>query len=360
MNELSSISPVRFDPSMEKLEPEEAATSRALDETLLKISETTFKDSGRATRSVHAKSHGVLRGELTVYRDLAPILAQGLFAKPGQFPLVMRLSTIPGDILDDNVSTPRGLAIKVMGIQGDKSPDDGRGEQDFVLVNAPAFAAPSAKKFLGSLKMLAATTDKAEGMKKGLSKLARGTEALLEAFGAKSATVVTMGGHPETHILGETFYSQAPILFGPYIAKICVAPVAPSLLALTNAHVDLKNHPDGLREAVREYFVRTAGEWEIRAQLCTDVKAMPIEDSSVAWPEDRSPYIPVGRIVAPVQDSWNDAAVTAIDEGTSFSPWRCLSAHRPLGSVMRARKSAYESSARFRSVHNGCPISLPK
>src|SRR5258708_6928935 len=32
----------------------------------------------------------------------------------------MRFSTIPGDILDDSVSTPRGLAIKVIGVEGER------------------------------------------------------------------------------------------------------------------------------------------------------------------------------------------------------------------------------------------------
>ena len=36
---------------------------------------------------------------------------------------------------------------------------------------------------------------------------------------AANVTVATLGGHPETHILGETFYSQAPVLFGDFIAN---------------------------------------------------------------------------------------------------------------------------------------------
>jgi hypothetical protein len=51
---------------MEKLEPKEAETIHALDETLPKISETTFAGSSRAIRSVRAKSHGA-NGELTTF-----------------------------------------------------------------------------------------------------------------------------------------------------------------------------------------------------------------------------------------------------------------------------------------------------
>ena len=62
------------------------------------INEKTFADGGHALRSVHAKTHGILEGNLEVDTDLPGDLAQGLFAKPGRYPVVMRFSTIPGDI----------------------------------------------------------------------------------------------------------------------------------------------------------------------------------------------------------------------------------------------------------------------
>jgi hypothetical protein len=51
--------------------------------------------------------------------------------------------------------------------------------------------------------------------------------------------------------------------------------------------------------------------------------------------------------------------IKAIDEGLSFSPWHALAAHRPLGAVNRARKSAYAMSAKFRAEHQSCPIREP-
>jgi hypothetical protein len=356
----SDTIPLRFTPSMEVPADDEAETNDGLIETLGKISRTTFEHSGHASRSVHAKSHGVLRGELEVLGGLPVHLAQGLFAKPGIYAVAMRLSTIPGDILDDSVSTPRGLAVKVIGVEGPRLPgSEGDVTQDFVLANAPAFSAPTPEKFLGSLKLLAGTTDKVEGLKKVVSAVARGAEAVVEAFGAKSPTLTTMGGQKQTHILGETFYSQAPILYGDYIAKICIAPVL-DLAALTGTPIDTAADPNALRSAVAEYFAANGGEWELRVQLCTDLEPMPIEDASVIWPEDRSPYIPVARLRAGPQNTWQADTVAAIDEGLSFSPWHGLATHRPLGGVMRARNTTYASSAKFRSEHNGCPIHEPK
>ena len=48
------------------------------------------------------------------------------------------------------------------------------------------------------------------------------------------------------------------------------------------------------------------------------------------------------------------------DDTLSFSVWHGLAAHRPLGSVNRLRKAAYEMSAAFRSSFNGCPIHEPR
>ncbi len=352
--------PLRFDPAMEVLAADEAETNAQLIETLGKISQTTLEHSGHAIRSVHAKAHGVLRGELEVLGVLSSQLAQGMFAKPGRYPVAMRLSTLPGDILDDSVSTPRGLAVKVIGIEGARLPgNETDTTQDFVLVNGPAFSAPTPAKFLGNLKMLAGTTDKAEGLKKVVSAVARGTEAMVEVFGGKSPTLTTMGGQPQTNILGETFYSQVPILYGDYIAKVNVAPVG-GLAALTDQPLDPGASPDVLRDAVAQYFSTNDGEWELRVQLCTDLEKMPIEDASVVWPEDESPYIVVAKLRAPAQNSWSAEGIAAVDEGLSFSPWHGLAAHRPLGGVMRARNTTYTSSVLFRSEHNGCPIHEPK
>jgi hypothetical protein len=356
-----AASPIFYEPAYEVLEKDEMEAQEGLLKTLHSISETTYKDSGHAIRSVHAKSHGLLHGHLEVLDTFPSILAQGVFATPGaRHPVVMRLSTIPGDILDDSVSTPRGLAIKVVGVEGARlAGSEGDVTQDFVLVNGPVFAAPTAKKFLGNLKLLAPTTDKAPGLKKALSAVLRGTEKAIEAVGGQSPTLISLGGHPETHILGETFYSQAAILFGPYMGKISVAPVSPELLALVKAPLNVNGKPNGLREAVIDFFKTNTAVWEVRVQLCTDLDTMPIEDASVEWPEDVSPYVAVARITVPPQAGWSEALSKAVDDGMSFTPWHGISAHRPIGSVMRVRKAAYEMSARFRAERNGAPMVEP-
>lgn len=349
--------PLPYDPSYEIEEEDEAKTIAELQETMRGIADTVYKDSGHAPRGVHAKSHGLLRGQLRVLDRIPPDYAQGLFASAGEYPVVMRLSTTPGDRLDDKVSTPRGMALKIIGVSGERLADGvGDSTQDIVMVNGPVFLAPTAKQFLGSAKLLAATTDKVPALKKAFSAALQGAEKAIEAVGGESATLKSLGGHPETHILGETFFTQVPVLFGRYMAKLSLVPVSPELVALKDSPVDLEHKPNGLRGAVVDFMSEHGAEWELRAQLCTDLATMPIEDPTVEW---TSPWVAVARISAAPQAGWTHGLSQLVDEGMSFSPWHCVAAHRPLGSIMRVRRAVYAASARFRAERNGMAIAEP-
>jgi Catalase len=357
----ASALPIRYDPSMEQFDGEEAQTTRGLVETITKIQATVYEDTRHASRGVHAKGQGIVVGELRVLENLPPELAQGLFARRANFPVVMRFSTIPGDLLDDNVSVPRGVAVKVIGVPGARvEGSEGDASQDFLFANGPVFAKSHPKGFLSTLKLLAGTTDKAPGLKKALSFVMRGVEKAIEAVGGQSATALTLGGYPEVHILGDDFFSQAPILYGDYIAKVALKPASANVQALAKAPVDLKGKPDGIREAVTDFFATHSAEWNLQIQLCTDLETMPIEDAAKPWPEDRSPYRTVARLTFPAQNAWSPKRVQQVNEEMSFSPWHALAAHRPLGAIMRVRKQVYAAAAQFRAQHNQVSIREPR
>lgn len=334
----------------------EAEVAAELDDVLLSICEQTFADEGRALRAVHAKSHGLLAARVEVPAGLAPELAQGVFAHPAHFNALLRFSTTPGDLLADRVSTPRGVALRLCGVEGERLDGDGPdGVQDFVMVNGPHFNAPDGKAFLRSLKLLAKTTDRMARTKQLVSAILRGTERGLEALGGGSVTLRSMGGEPPVHILGETFFSQLPLRFGDYVARLQMVPVSPALRALDTATLDLADE-DAIRASVVAFFRTHEAEWELRAQLCTSIADMPIEDPRAEWDEARSPYRIVARVIAPPQPAWTGAASREIDDGVGFSPWHGLEAHRPLGEIMRLRRSAYAASQKFRASKRGAPL----
>ena len=350
-------SPIRYRPDVEQPQPDEQATVTDLNETFDTILERTAEDYGHAVRSVHAKSHGLLEGELTIDSDLPAELAQGLFAQGGRHKVLIRLSTNAGDILPDAIGLPRGLAMKVFDVAGDRLPGSEGTAQDFVMVNGPVFQAKTAEKFLGNLKLLAKTTDRLEGTKKVVSAALRGVRHAFEAVGAEApAAINSLGGAPNLEPLGETYYSATAFRFGDYIAKFSIAPVAPAMIALSGKEIAIGGREDAIREDVRTEMRTLDAEWEFRVQLCRDLEAQPVEDATVLW---TSPFVRVGTIRAAAQDSWSDAHVQQINEETRFSVWTGIAAHQPLGNINRARRDTYRHSADFRARVNGCPYHEP-
>jgi hypothetical protein len=351
--------PILYSPDVEDVLPDEAETVAKLNETFDTILDRTHEDYGHAVRAVHAKAHAILEGTLTVDAGLPPELAQGLFATPGDHHAFVRLSTNPGDILDDAISLPRGLALKVLDVEGERLPDAEGTTQDFILVNAPIFQAKSAENFLGNLKLLAVTTDRGEGAKKALSAVLRGVNTALSAVGIESATVKTLGGAPNVEPLGETYFSATAFRYGDHIAKFSLRPIAPAMTALTGETIDPAGDRDAIRHRRREETRDMDLEWEFRVQLARDLERQPVEDPSVEWKEDEAPWQRVGTLRVVRQDSWAADRVAAVDEGMRFSIWTGLAAHRPLGNVNRARRDVYRHSADYRARANGCPIHEP-
>ena len=352
--------PIPFDPSFEVVPDDEAETQRGLTDAMLDIQRRTFTDTGYAHRAVHAKAHGYLKARFEVLPGLTTPLAQGLFAAPGAYDAILRFSTTPGDVLDDGVSVPRGVALKVLGVPGARLPgSETDSTQNYVLGNSPSFQVGTASAFLKQLKLLATTTGHAEPLKKAMSVLSRNANEALSKVGLKSATLTTLAGQAPTELLGDSFYSQGALLHGAYYGKVAVAPVSSELVALSGQPLELAGHPDAIREGVEHHFAHLPAVWELRVQLGTDPDAMPVEDAAKQWSEDDSPYLPVARITAAAQQTWSDALWAEIEDGMAFSPWIGLAAHRPLGSIMRARKPAYAAARDYRAEENGVVIREP-
>ncbi|WP_136648637.1 catalase family protein [Paracoccus aeridis] len=351
--------PVPYSPDVEDLQPDERATAEKIAEQMISIIDRTDEVDGHAVRSVHAKSHAILKGRLTVHDGLPPELAQGIFATPRSYDVLIRISTIPGDVLRDSVSVPRGIAIKVFDVPGDRLPGaEGQTTQDFLMAGGPVFSAPDAETFLSNLKLLAATTERAEGAKAALSAVLRPVERAIEALGLKSPTLTTFGGYLPTNPLGEEYFSQVPSRYGDHIAKLSIVPESDSFKALSGQEVKLDD-PNILRETVIDNLAAEGGSWTLRVQLCRDLEKMPVEDASVEWSEELSPHQPVATISVPAQEAWSPERAAKVDERIAFRPWHGVEAHRPLGNIMRVRRHVYPVAAGHRSKLTGCPLHEP-
>ena len=346
------MTPVRYHPSLDVPLPDEQRIIDQLGATVLDTQRTVARQTGRAMHGTHAKATGLAKGTLTVSSGLPAELAQGLFAEPGEYDVLVRFSQGPPKPVPDAASGQRGMAIKVLGVRGPRLPSSREaGTQDWVLAPDPAFVNSTSATFLRSFRAAASKSPHLPDLLVVLaSRLARAAEAVLQRVGGGSGNLRFLGRAP-THPVSHPYYSQTPLRYGDFVAKVAAFPTPATLLAVGDPGVDTSD-PDAFRVAMRAFFAGSPAAFDLRVQLCTDLAAMPVEDASAQWPEDLSPYCTVARLVLPPQDVGSTARHD-VDERLAFSPANALEAHRPLGSVNRARMAVYEVARDFRQAANG-------
>ncbi len=352
---------VRYSPSIEVKQPDEDELIGKIIENMSGSNVSHFDKHRHAIRGVHAKIHGAVIGHLEIYSDLPEHLAQGVFATPNRYPVIIRFSSSPSDLVDDRQPAPHGMAIKVMGVPGRKILPGQESEvtQDFVLIGTvPAFPSGDVRKYWDLLR-LGEKVSLPEGVQEVVPDVAGPAAKVLHFLGKDNPTLDAEALRNE-HLLGQTYFSMAALRYGDYVAKICVAPLSPDVKELTGKIVDADGHPSIYRDLLVAFFKEHGAEYEVRAQLCTNLEKMPVEDASVVWPEKESPYQPVAKIVIPRQETYSPARRVYVDDMLSFTPWHSIPEHQPLGSIMRCRLKAYEVSSVFRHQMNAAKRVEPR
>lgn len=350
---------VKYSSDMEKIPANELETIDQIGTMMLDLAEKVREKHGVAMKGTHAKSVGLAKAELTVLASLPPELAQGLFAHVGTYEALVRYAPGPPEKLSDKASGQRGMSVKILGVRGPHLAESSETTtQDFVLAVDPAFTSGNAKQFLQSFGRTAAHAPEfSEKTIIGASRVARVMEGALEAVGLESANLKFVG-RPPRHPVSDPYYSQAPMRYGQFVAKLAAFPTAATLALVGKREVDTEDD-EVFRHVTEEYFKRAEAVYAIKVQLCTDEKAMPIEDASVVWPEESSPYRTVAMLRIPMQHSFSEARRAYFEDNLSFNPVHSLEQHRPLGSIMRARMAVYKKVQEFRQASNGTPPAEP-
>ena len=342
------MQPIRFTPDVEQVDPDEQRLTREIVEQMNATARNAFERHRHAHRDAHAKSHAILKGSMTVHDGLSAELAQGIFASPKTYEVVARLSSAPGDIHSDEVPAPRGFAIKVIGVPGDRlSPDIGGENQDFLMVNFPVLAfgtIPKYKQMLGLLEKNAHAPDFFQRLVAGV---ARGAKDAVEAVGKVPSAVC--GWRATTIILSAKPLTQAAVRFGDHVAKLSLAPKSQSVRDLTGRDLEDVQYST-MRDVIGDFFRANGTEYELRAQLCTDLETMPVEDAAVLWEEEKSPHRAIATLRFDSQDPYSPPRQVFGDDVLSFNPWNGVEAHRPLGGIMRIRRAAYEQSGTYNRI----------
>ena len=279
--------PIRYEPSVEVEQTDEAELIDKIVASMGRVNRKVFEKHRHATRDAHAKSHGVLKGTLTVRDGLPDELRQGLLATPRAYPIIVRFSSAPGDIQDDRIASLRGMAIKVIGVEGPRLLPGDEVTQDFLLVNDPVLPFGTVAAYWEVQQSIEKHADDPDFVKRLTVALAGGARKALKLIGKESETLDAVAP-PNHHLLGETFHSMAALRFGDFLAKLSAAPLSDSVRQLTGRPIDAAGNPSILRDLVVDFFRTNEAEYELRAQLCVELGRMPVEDASVHWPEDLS------------------------------------------------------------------------
>ncbi len=330
-----------------------------------RIKEVMLKQTSRRgqplQRGFHAKNQTCLFGRIHLYEDRSNRSFHGVFsqrdAKPSD--LWVRFSNGVGwTEEDDSVSDVRGMALKIMGVPGEKLMDDEKQTQDFLMTNGPTPIGANAADFM----------EFAEANSR--SKLAVG------ALGARHP--ITMGRsisrtfRSVPSLAREQFWSGVPYRMGKdsamkftvipigcprdFSQKLSISQIKDKKITLNPLHTPL-GKDDG--NFLKQDLVAAAHEgfcYEFNVQFQLDPEKNPIEDASVNW-DEYTVNNPIGIIEVPKQFYWHGKQDKFCDN-LSFNPWHGVEDHRPLGHMNRARRVVYKESAKYSLRPNYEPTSF--
>ena len=329
-----------------------------------KMEETHKPDFIR--RDAHPKHHGIVRAEFIIEEDLPEafqvgVFKQGLSRPERSFPAWVRLSNASNRVHADSEKDMIGFAIKLMDVEGEKilnleddvyfndaltknkSFTEEKLTQDFLFMSHPVFLAARIKDF------------------KNLIMSAFGPKSVIKFFfnpfdsHLRTLWIALTMNKLHTSPLDNRFWSNSAYLFGQdkqgnkRAVKYALIPT--SNLKSTMPKDKSENY---LKDAMVNHLAKEDARFDFMIQFQTDAKKMPIEDTTIEWPEKLSPLIKIATINIPKQ-TFDSKAQMDFAENSYFSAWHSLPEHRPLGSINRARRFAYDQLSKFRLKRNKLP-----
>ncbi len=294
---------------------------------------------GQYERGGNTKTHGIVKATVRILDNLPETFRHGVFSEPRSFDAWVRFSgpgpDVPADIKDVGFGS---MAIKLMGVVGNKLMDEEQQTQDFIGVSTPTFVTPNVAE-----------------------------NAKLQYWSLLDLPIFYFLNPRDSHVrdmlmqalwnetlynpLGTRYWSCVPYLLGENQAMMY------SFAPCSTVHKNIPGLPFGtpsfnyLRDNMKRTLNERAVEFDLLVQLQTDAHRMPIEHAGVRWPEQLSPFIPVARIqIAP--QTFDTDARQDFGRRLKMNPWHSLAEHRPLGNQSRARRHMYQHLSDFRQQMN--------
>jgi catalase len=344
-----------------------------------------------ALRDAHPKHHGCVRAEVEVPCDIPAELARGVFQRGARYQALIRFSNAL-KVRHDLDRDARGMAIKLLDVPGErvrlleihgKQPklmDEGVPTQDFLLVTHSEFFTATAPDFLEVANAIIAA---------GSSQVALGFHIGRCFFGLNPPRFRVRAAWALFRTLTWTsnplflrYFSQTPFRYSQEVgepgdedaAKFRVRPKQHvsvkgllkfwwALATYWAAFGKTHRRRDMLKDLLHDYLAERTATFDLEVQLRTHPKCMPLDDATRRWPVWRSPYRRVATIRIAEDQRYRDPQFVKqgleLGERLTFSPWHAVEAHRPLGSLNRARLFAYARVSTLRNGLNGTDAKVP-
>jgi hypothetical protein len=293
-----------------------------------------------ARRDAHAKHHGCVLGSWETTRAVPAELAHGVFAPGVRHDAVIRFSNGNPKPQPDRKGDGRGMAIKLMGVPGEKLIADERETQDFLLISHPVFFIRDAEEYLDFQRASASTF----------------RQLLFFAFNGRSRRIATdILAEQASNPLEIGYHSMTPYLLGPRAerraVKYATVPIGCEGQPLPISMWD-RDSDDFLREAM----VKQLGPGPAGKPACFDFYVVPrpseqspVEDATESWGMEG--WIKVARITVPLQ-SFDSPDQQSFCENLAFTPWHSLPVHQPIGGLNRLRLDTYREISTLRRQLN--------
>ncbi|MES2664323.1 MAG: catalase family protein [Pseudomonadota bacterium] len=356
--------------------PNEETISKDIANEIEKTLRAQYKP-GRIRRDAHPKAHGCVRADFNINEDIPDSLAKGMFVPGKSYPAWIRFSNGSqnpnrADIRGD----ARGMAIKILEVQGDKlvKADHIKQEcsyanrtrvekkssdyqplraktdapwqankvqfcegysnaQDFILVNHPTFFISDPQDYLTFIK-------KTQGglWDKATIPFTLGFQGSMNAFETSRKTI--------SNPTQARYWSMVPYQLGSeeskqavkYSVKPCSDQVDP---------LPKDPEPNFLRAALKNTLDNQDVCMEFMIQPKT-IEEQSVEDVTQEWKEEQAPFYSVAKIHIP-QQTFDTREQNILCEKFSFNPWHSTAEHKPLGVVNRLRKGIYEQISKVRN-----------
>ena len=297
--------------------------------------------SGISRRGQHPKPHGVVRATFEVLDNIPTRYKVGLFAKPGRYDALIRFSN--GPQTEDREAGPQGMAIKLIGVPGDKilEAETKAVTHDFILIDGPVFFVRNTDWYVRLFK---------EMVRKLGGKPTEWIAALEKAHPQDVAVVENYHNRVVDSPLARPFWSQVPFAFGLGDTTVCrysVVPYADNMIAPIPRQYRDKDY---LRRAMVDQLTIAArpATFDFFVQLHDDATPELIDNPTVEWD---TPVQRVAVITILAQD-FDRPDQIRFGENLSYTPWHALPEHRPVGQINEIRRSVYAATSRLRHFVN--------